>query len=341
MRTSPRGPWLAVPLLLATMHAHAAPAAPGASGYKLVSRIAGPDGGWDYASVDPATHRLYVARTEGVMAVELDTGKVTPHLIDSQRGHAVLPIPGTSSVLGTNGTSNTAVLFDGHDGHVLATLPTGKKPDAATYDAVTQTAWVMNGDSGDATVLDVHKPRVVGTVPIGGKLEFAVVDGEGKLFVNVEDTGEIAVVDTRARKLLTRFKLPGCEEPSGLAYITEAKLLLSACANGLAKVVTREGREIASLSIGPHPDAALYDGQRKLAFIPSGGDGTLAVIRVTGPDKVEVIDRVPTKKGVRTAALDPTTGRLYLPSADFTPPAQAGARPTPVAGSFQVLVLSP
>jgi DNA-binding beta-propeller fold protein YncE len=309
-----------------------------APSYQLAASIPGPDGGWDLASVDPIAQRLYVARTDGVMGIDLRRGTVTPVMVPSQRGHAAFAIPGTHEIVSTNGASNTALIFDGLTGKVRATIPTGKKPDAVAFDPRTRTEWIMNPDSGSITVIDRASAKVVATVAVPGSLELGVADGEGRLFVNVEDRNEVAVIDTRRRVLLKRFALPGCEGPTGIAYAPDAKLLVSACANGVAVVSTRDGRQVAALAIGPRPDGALYDQRRHVALIPSGGDGTLAVIRLSGTPRV--LDRITTAKGSRTAALDPSTGRIYLPAADFAP-AVGSDRPKMIPGTFRVLVLQP
>ncbi|MFI4994717.1 MAG: YncE family protein [Hyphomicrobiales bacterium] len=306
--------------------------------YRILARIAGPDGGWDLAGVDPVSGRLYVARPSGVMAVDLAIGQVTPNLVPSNRGHAALPIPGTTRVISTNGGNDTATVFEGATGQVIASLPVGKNPDAAAYDPATGSLWVMNAGSGDISVVDPASAQLVATVAVGGALELGAADGEGHLYVNVADRNEVAVIDTRARKLVTRFPLRGCNHPTGIAYAPDARLILSACANGVAKLSAPDGHEVASLAIGPRPDGALYDARRGLAFIPSGGDGTLAVISLS--PKPEVVQSLETAKGARTAALDPSTGRVYLPSAQFAS-AVGAARPVAVPGSFAVLVVGP
>ncbi len=306
--------------------------------YSLVARIPGPDGGWDLTSVDPGAHRLYVARADSVMAVDLATGRVTPALVPLQRGHGVLAIPGTDRVIASSGNADTATLFDGATGTVIAVIPTGKKPDAIVYDPATRTVWMMNPGSGDASVIDPASAKVVATVPIGGSLELGAADGEGRLFVNVEDKNEVAVIDTKARKLLSRFALAGCDGPTGLAYAAKVKLILSACANGVAKLSTPEGRDAGSVKIGLRPDGAAYDEKRQLALVPSGADGTLSLIRLSPAP--ELVSTVRTQPGARTIALDPETGIAYLPSAEFAP-ATDGARPRPVPGTFTVLVVKP
>jgi YVTN family beta-propeller protein len=313
-------------------------AAPKVPTYAVVDKIAGPDGGWDLLGVDSDSHRLYVARSTAVMAVDLATGQATPALVPLNRGHGALPIPGTGRVIATNGGSDTAVVFDGATGAVVATIPTGKKPDAVAYDPATKTVWVMNAGSGDITVVDAATLAVKGTVAVGGSLELGAADGKGLLYVNVEDKNDVAVIDTRAMTLKARFPLKGCDGPTGIVYAPAAKRVLSACANGVAVVSGADGALVASLKGGPRPDGAVYDPKRDLAFVPSGGDGTLSVIKMSGTPAV--LATTPTAKGARTAALDEATGRIYLPAAQYAP-AVGAARPAMIPGSFTVLVVAP
>ncbi len=313
-------------------------AAPPAPGYHVVRTIPGPDGGWDLLSVDPSAHRLYVARSDGVMAVDLRTGAVASGLVPTQRGHAAFVIPGSQDVISTDGNANRATIFDGLTGKVRATFATGKKPDAVAFDPATGMLWVMAPDDGAIDVVDPRTARLVATVPVGGSLELGIADGKGRLFVNVEDRNDVAVIDTRARKLVSRFPLKGCDGPTGIAYSAARRELVSACANGVAIVSRTDGRLVASLPVGPHPDGAAFDARRGVALIPSGGDGTLTVIALAPTP--HVVQRIATAKSARTIALDPTTGRLYLPAADF-PPQVGKDRPKMLPGSFRILVVDP
>lgn len=306
--------------------------------YVVADRIAGPDGGWDLGSVDEASAHLYVARSGGVMRVDLATGQVTPDVVKLQRGHGALALPGGDLVLATSGGTGKAILFHGPTGEVVAEIPVGENPDAVAYDPATRTAWVMNAGSGDATVIDPATGEVLATVVIGGSLELGVADGQGRLYVNVEDRNDVAVIDTRARKLLRRLPLAGCDGPTGIAYAQAAKLIVSACANGVAKVTTPEGRDAGSVPIGPRPDGAAFDQKRGLALVPSAGDARLTVFRVA--PRPEVVDHVATATDARTLAFDDKTGAAYLPSADYGP-AVGGARPQPLPGTFSIVVLKP
>ena len=305
--------------------------------YAVTDRIAGPDGGWDLAAV--ANGRLYVARSKAVMSLDLASKVVTPSLVPLSGGHGILAIPGGDLVLATSGGLGTATLFKGATGEIVATISVGKNPDAMTFDPVTKTAWVFNPGSHDASVIDPVAAKVIDTVAIPGGLELGAADGQGRIYLNIEDKNEVAVIDTRARKILKTFPLAGCDGPTGIAYSMKARLIVSACGNGVAVVSGPDGKLVASLKIGPRPDGAEIDERRGLVLIPTGGDGALSVIRLS--PRPEVVSTVATTKGARTIALDPATGVAYLPSAQYGPAPVGGGRAPLVPGSFAVLAVSP
>jgi YVTN family beta-propeller protein len=307
--------------------------------FQLTGHIAGPDGLWDYASVDAPARRLYVAKAGGIMAVDLTTGAVTPKLFASPVVHQVLPIGG-AHLLATTGDSNKVVLLDGVTGKVIATIPTGDEPDSVAYDAKTGRAITFNRRGHDTTIFDVAKATVVGGFKLPGKPEFAVADGNGIVYVNIADRSQIAVIDVAKGAITRTIALTGCDEPTGLALDTVAGLLLSACDNGIAKVVTTQGKEVASLTIGKAPDAAFIDTRRRLAFIPGGDDGSLTVISLADPAKVSVVQRVLSKRSARTGAVDPDTGTVYLPAGRLIPAVAPAKWPTVVPGSFEILVVT-
>ncbi|HWW26120.1 MAG TPA: hypothetical protein VNZ85_09540 [Caulobacter sp.] len=148
------------------------------------------------------------------------------------------------------------------------------------------------------------------------------------------------MIDTAARKVVAHWAMAGCEEPSGLAYAADVHLLIAACANGKAEVVSStSGKVLGSVAVGEEPDAAFYDAQRHLAYVPSGGKGTLSVLAIRGPKEAALIQTVRTRLGARTGALDPKTGKVYLPSAEYEAPAQPAGRPRMKSGTFSILVV--
>jgi YVTN family beta-propeller protein len=305
------------------------------SGYHVVDRIDGPDGGWDYVEVDQAHNRVLVTRGSSVMAVDIAT-KAVSSLAPGQRLHDALPVNG--EIVVTNGGSNTAVFIDARTGGTVATVETGKGPDAAAFDARSGLVLVMAHAGGQVTLIDARTHKVAGTIDVGGDLEAAVTDGAGKAFVNVENKNEVVAIDIAHRKVLAHYPLAGCDGPTGLAYDAADKLLIAACDGATDIVDARSGKVLQTLATGKGADGAVYDRRQKLAFVPAGRAGNLSVIAIS-KGKATIVDTVPTQVGARTIGLDERSGRVYLPAAKYGPPATPGGRPTMVPGSFQLLVV--
>ncbi len=309
------------------------------SGLHVVTRIPGPDGGWDYASFDPARRRVYVAHGTVVLAIDADTDKLNPAFAEGNHLHAVTPVPGTDVIVTTNSGDDTARIISAADGHVLATIPTAKDADGAAYDPKSGLVVVICGDGGALTLIDPKAMKAVGTIKVGDKLEFGVADGAGLFYVNVEDKNQVAVVDLASGSVLRRYDLPGCKSPTGLAYVEGARLI-AACGNGGVDILDAgSGKVLATFTVGGFPDAVIYDAERHLAFVPSARSGTLSVIALSGGGDNTIIDTVPTQIGARTGAVDTKTGKIYLPTAEYVLPVPAGQRPTPKPGTFTVLVV--
>ena len=309
-----------------------------APGYHVIDRISGPDGGWDYVRVDAANNRVLVAHGGSVMAVDLATKAVTPGLAPGSVLHDAMPVNGGTEFVVTNGGTGAAVFADAKTGAVVATVQAGKGADAAAFDAHSGLVLVMNHVGGDVTLIDPKAHKAVGSVVVGGELEAGAVDGAGHAYVNVEDKNQIAVVDLAGRKVTARYALTGCDGPTGLAYDAADRMLIAACDGATVFVDARSGKVLQALDTGKGADGVAYDPRQKLAFVPSGRAGTLSVIAVSR-GKSTVLETVPTQVGARTIALDERTGRLYLPTAQFGPPAPPGGRPPRVPGTFQLLVV--
>jgi DNA-binding beta-propeller fold protein YncE len=310
--------------------------------YQLVDKIPIPDGGWDYVTVDAAARRLYLGRTSGVLALDLETRKVTPVLVPGAGVHGAVQIGNTGMMLSTNGRSNQATVFAAASGKVLGQVATGKMPDAAVYEPKTALVVVLNHRGGTATLVDGKVPAVVGTVEIGGVLEFGVADGRGLVYVNVESRHQIAVLDVASQRVTDTIELPGCTEPSGLAYDAADDYLISVCSNGVTQFVhVHEKKVIATLATGGGSDGVIFDADRQLAFVPAATEGKLSVIAFDAHRLPRIVQTVATQQGTRLGGLDPKSGRIYLPSARLGPPVPPDPWPAPAPGSVQLLVVGP
>ena len=316
--------------------------------YHVAERVKlGRDGGWDYLIVDTAGHRVFMSRGTHTLVADARTGVVVGDVLDTPGVHGIAFAYDRSRAYTSNGRDSSVTVLDLRTLAPIARIRTsGVNPDAIVYDESSHRVFVFNGRSNDATVIDATSDAIVGTVPLGGKPEFAVTDGRGMLWVNVEDTSEIVELDTRTLTVKGRWALAPCEEPTGLAIDRAHRRLFTVCSNSLMAIVDADnGRVVATVPTGDGTDAAGFDPATQLAFA-SNGEGTLTVVHIDTPDSAHVVQTVITQRGARTMALDPQTHIVYSVSADFGPtPAATADQPRPPApmmpGSFTLLVIKP
>ena len=252
----------------------------------------GGEGFWDYLTYDGARRRLFLSHATQVEVVDPESGKLLGRIPDTPGVHGVALAQDLGRGFVSNGRDSSVTVFD------LGTLAvrdrvrvTGRNPDAILYDPSSHRVLTFNGGSANATALDAATGRVLGTLALGGKPEFAVSDGEGAVYVNIEDRGEIVKVDPVALAVRSRWPIDGCEEPTGLALDRSHRRLFSTCGNGwMAVVDAGTGRLLARLPIGHGTDGCAFDPGTGLAFA-SNGEGTITVIREDSPDSFQVAAR--------------------------------------------------
>jgi DNA-binding beta-propeller fold protein YncE len=326
----------------------AAPARAADPHYHLAHEVPLPgDEGWDYLAFEQGGHRLFVSHGTRVLVVDTDALKVVGEVADTPGVHGIALAPELNKGYVSAGRANTIVVFD------LKTLArlkeiktTGENPDAILYDAPSHRVLSFNGHGRNVTVVDADTDTVVGTITVDAKPEFAVSDGKGRVYVNLEDKNSLAMLDPKAVKLGTVWPIAGCEEPSGLAIDARRGWLFPACGNKIMAVVDdTSGKGLGTAPIGDGVDAAAFDPGTGLAFA-SCGEGVLTVIRPDHNGRPEVVQSVPTQRGARTMALDLATHRVFSVTANFGPPPAATAehphpRGAQLPGTFRLLVIEP
>lgn len=314
-------------------------------GYHLFRRVplAGPVR-WDYLALDPDRRRLFIAHDTVVTVVDPDWLTVTAYIPGTQGVHGIALAPDLGRGFASDGRDATVTVFDLATLRVVGrTRVTGRNPDAIAYDSVSRRVFTFNGGSDDATAIDAERGAVAGTLPLGGRPEFAVADGRGRMFVNLEDRDSLLEFDTRTLKPVARWGLAPCGAPSALAMDRARRLLFVGCRNRLLAVVDADrGGVLNTLPIGAGVDAVVFDPATR-EVLSASGDGTLTVAAPDGDGHYRVAATVPTERGARTLAFDPGTRRIFLVTATFAPPPAGapGARPEAVPGTFALLVYAP
>ena len=314
-----------------------------AADYHLLRRIQlGGEGGWDYLTMDSAAHRLYISRGTHVMVLDTESGKLAGDIPDTNGVHGIALVPELGHGFTSNGRDSTVTVFDMKSLKPITTVKVGDGPDAIMYDPASKRVFTFNGRGHDTTAIDVSNNTVAGSIPLGGKPEFAVSDGKGKVYVNIEDKSELVAFDSKNLKEVARWPLAPGEEPSGLSMDIKHRRLFPTCHNKMIAVVDAEtGKVVATPPIGAGVDAGWFDPETQMV-LASNGEGTVTVIHEDSPDKYTVVQTLQTEPRARTMTLDEKTHNIYVVTAQLgTAPAPTAENPRPrppmVPDSFVVL----
>lgn len=297
------------------------------------------EGGWDYLAVSPVHDWLYVSHGTAVNIINKKTGDSVA-LIDNTIGvHGIAFDPENGKGYISNGKLNNVFVFDINTNKVLTQIATGQNPDAILLEPFSKKLITCNGRSNNLSIIDPAQNKVIDSINVGGKPETAVSDGNGYLYVNIEDKNEIVKIDTRTFKVVEHWSLSPGEGPTGLAYDAKNKRLFTTCEKLLIVVNADNGKIVAKLPIGDGSDGVAFDSAKQNIYT-SNGEGTVTTIHQDAAGKYTVQANTLTKRGARTITIDKQTGLLYLPTADYETTVSATQQKHKIKpNSFQVLVL--
>jgi YVTN family beta-propeller protein len=316
--------------------------------YKIANRfnITG-DEGWDYISVDDASGKLYVSHGSMVQVVDESNGNVLGTITDLKGVHGIAIAPDMNKGFISNGRDSSVTVFDLNTLSVLDKINvTGRNPDAILYDPYSHYVFTFNGGTSNSTVIDAATNEVKATIPLDGKPEFCASDGNGKVYVNIEDKSEISMINSASMQVEQTWSVAPGEEPSGLALDNENHRLFTTCHNKLMVIMdAMNGKVITTLPIGERVDGADFDPVLKRAY-SSNGDGTLTVVQESGSNDFKVLENVTTQLGARTCAVDTKTHHIFLPTAEFNPTPEPTVdnphpRPSIKPGTFVIFDVAP
>ncbi len=313
--------------------------------YRFIMQIpVSGDGGWDYLSVDPTAHRLYVSHGTEVVVIDLKNNQVVGEITNTPGVHGVAIAPELGLGVTSNGRENKAGIVNLKTLQTLSKVETSQGPDGMMYNPARQEAYLFCGRARAATVVDVKGQKVVATIPLAGRPEFAQPDPKAnRIYDNIEDQSEVAEIDGDAHTVITNWPIAPGESASGMAIDVKNHRLFLGCENEMMVMMdSTSGNVITNVPIGRGVDANAFDPGTQLAFA-SCGDGTTTIAHEDSPDKLTVVQKLTTERGARTMALDPYTHNIYLATAqaDTSTNQPAGGerrRMRFVPGTFKILV---
>src|SRR5215469_10751938 len=299
----------------------------------------GGDGGFDYITVDPKSHRLYVPRSTHTMVIDAESGNTIADIPGQKHNHGVALVPELGRGFISDG-AGSIVIFDLNSNAVLGTVAAKDDADGIIYDKSTGLVLVACGDAGVLVTLkanaDPKSATIDPSIDLGGKPEFLAADGAGKAYVNLEDKDQIAVVDLKGKKVLAHWPVAPGGSPVGLSIDPVKHRLFVGCRKPQEMIVmsTDDGKVLADLPIGAGVDATRWDGHQAFA---SCRDGNLNVAEEKN-GKFDIVQTVTTAPGARTMDVDAAEHKIYLPTSEFEE-AKAGERPKAKTGNFMIVVV--
>ncbi len=339
--------------------------------YKVVkSQKVGGNGGFDYVVADSDGRRLYVARRADqasgqaarVSVFNLDSLAPAGEIAGtSAHGVAIDPKSGHGFA-----SSSPITMFDTKTLAVIKTIAVQGSPDGLMFDPFNQRVHVLSHSSPNDTVINAVDGSIVGTIDLGGAPEQAQSDGQGTVYVDLEDKDAIAVVDAKTMKVTATYDISAkCGGPSGLGLDAKNHVLFADCHDGgkdkvapatMTIVSATDGKVLTALPIGPGTDGGGFNANTMEAFSSNGQAGTLSIIKEQSPTSFVVEQELKTVAGgnFKTMTIDTKTNSVLLIGAEYqaaTPP-PAPATPPPagarggrgpgramVADSFTILVV--
>lgn len=314
-----------------------------ATDYKVTSTLKlGGEGNWDFLNMNPETRQLFVTRKgTGVQVINVDTNEIS--VIANTAGvNCVALSPKLNRGFASIIAENKLRVFDMTSLTPTGEIAVGLKPDCVTYDPFTNRIFSINLGSGDTTVIDATSLEVVGTISLDSKKpEYAVVDGNGRLYVNIQDKNEVVAIDTKTLEIKDRWAVGRGEMPTALGIDPVKGHLFIGCRNSIMVVMdAKNGKILSELPIGPGVDGAIiYDPEAKLVFA-ANGNATMTIVQETSKGGYAVADTIWTMKGARTLAFNPKTHKLYTVTAQFGTPEKPGAAAPVLPDSYVWMTIS-
>jgi len=308
--------------------------------YHFIKEIpVGGEGGWDYLTVDSTAHRLYVSHATKVEVIDEENGQIAGEITNTIGVHGIALAPKFNRAFVSDGRANQVSIIDLTTLQTVATVATGRNPDCIMAGPKQEEIYAFNGKDHTVTVIATDTAKVAATIPLDGKPEFAQLDGKaGRMFDNIEDKSEVAVIDTASHQVVTNWPEAPGESASGMAIDRKAHHLFLGCDNQMMVMMDDQtGKVLATVPIGEGVDANAFDPGTKLAFA-SCGDGTTTIAREDG-ETLTVVQTLKTERGARTMALDAKTHEIFLATAKMMAGSQPGDHHgKAVPGTFKILV---
>jgi len=300
-------------LLLASI---AASRAAGSAGLELESKISLGEvrGRIDHLAIDLNRQRLFVAElgNNSVGVVDLRERKTIRTLTQLEEPQGIGYVPSTDTVYIANARDGSVRLFQGADLALVGQIELGADADNVRVDDAAHRVFVGYG-SGALAVIDASARRKILDISLKAHPEsFQLDPASQRIFVNVPEAHEIAVVDSGANRQVAAWSTDSLHAnfPMALDKPHDRVLAIFRHPAKMAVFGAQDGRILTSIGTCADADDVFFDAKRNRIYV-SCGEGFLQVFAVQGA-RYEDLGRVVTAAGARTSLFVPGMDRLLL-----------------------------
>ncbi len=286
------------------------------------TELPGYSGDFDHLAVDLSGKRLFLAAEDhGTLEVfDLDSGRHLRTVAGFETPHSIFLLPSVHRILVTDG-SESIKLLDDRTLAVAGQIKLHPGADSIGYDAGSGHLYVVTGGK-DVKLqqswleeIDPVAAKKLGEIQFdAAHVEAMAVEQSGpRLYINVTDKNELAVVDKPTRKVVAHWSVHGAQQ-NALVQLDEATHRLFVVTRKPGKLLVLDansGASLASFDAPARVDGEVFDQANRRVYA-AGGEGYVGVYAEKDADHFAELARVPSAVGAKTALLVPELHRLYV-----------------------------
>ncbi|MEI6820314.1 MAG: YncE family protein [Bacteroidota bacterium] len=315
--------------------------------YKIADKIhIEGDGNWDYIKADGTTNMLFVSNSSRVIVIDTKINKKIGTITNTPGVHGIAVAADKNKGYTTNSSDTSVTVFN------LTTLQnikriklTGLSPDAILYDSSTQKLYTFNATGRNTTVINTINDSVIATIALNGKPESGVSDENGFVYVNINDSNIVRVINSSTNQIVKRFTLGTGTSPKAMAIDLVNHRLFVTCSSKLIVLNYDDGSLVATVPTGGSMDGIAFDPILNRVYCPISS-GAIVVVKETDASTFTLLENILTMTGAGTITINPVTQHVYVPCIEYEPatnrsPKTHRLHPTSKPFSFTILDIAP
>jgi DNA-binding beta-propeller fold protein YncE len=282
---------------------------------KQTIRLPGVVGRIDHMDFDAASQRLFVCALGNNTLEVIDTlkGERTHSITGLGSPQGVAYVPDLDRIFVANDQGGVCKIYDGKTYQPIGEVGLRDNADNVRYDASTKRIYAGFG-AGGIEIISAVEARSIGSIKLSAHPEaFALGKQDRRIFVNVPDADQVAVIDRARGAVIATWKTDGASANFPIALDEANKRLFVGCRlpSKLIVLDTESGEVVANIRIAADPDDLFYDAKRHRLYAICGA-GKIDLIEQADANTYKVFATIETASGARTGFFVPEQNALFV-----------------------------